>query len=249
MTKVFHVEGKELKEIKEPYVFYDGDVYVIDNESEIYIWLGKDSGVDEKGVGAWTSQQLDLERRGEPRVITVVQGEEPEEFLKLVTFEVKDADTPGFLRHAKLDIVEFKLYKIEADKQTRKLDKASVKEVPISKKSLDSDDVFVLDGNESIFVWYGAKCNVEERRGGSAVAQMIDAERHRVPVVYYVEEGQGGKVEENFYSLLEKIEQGYRQDISAEDKRELRYAVTDYDSAKPDKKKKRGFFSRLFRRG
>ena len=244
MVRVFHVEGKELVELdQEELVFFDGDVYVIDNDDTIYIWLGKDSGVDEKGVGAWLSHKIDLERRGEPRVITVVQGEEPEELKKIISFEVVDADTPGFLRHAKLDMVEYKLFKIEADKQTRILDEATVKEVPLSKESLDSDDVFVLDGNEVIFVWFGKKCNVEERRGGNKLAQLIDKERHRFPVVYYVEEGSGGKTEKAFYELLEKLSHSSGRVVSVEDSREMNDRVFEYEEGK---KKKKGFWSRLF---
>ena len=248
MVQVYHVEGKELKEISPPYIFLDGDVYVIDNNNEIYIWLGKDSAVDEKGVGAWASHKLDLERRGEPKVLTVVQGEEPDDFKQLISFEVKDGDTPGFLKAAELDIVEFKMYKVEADKQTRSLDDATLKEVPLHRKYLDSDDVFVVDANEMIFVWFGKECNIEERRGGNKLAQKIDVERHRQPVVYYIEEGQGGKIERSFYELLDKIQGKSHQEVSVEDKREQKYAVKEYDTKK-QVTKKRGFFSRLFRRG
>ncbi len=230
MVKVFHIEGKELKELEgNEFEFYDGDVYIVDNGDTIYIWLGKDSGIDEKGIGAWLSHKMDLQRRGEPIIITVTQDEEPEEFLELVKFRVVDADTPGFLRHAKLDMVEYKMYKVEADKQTRYFDKATVKEVPISQDSLESDDVFVLDGNDVIYVWFGKNCNIEERREGSKLAQLIDKEKHRFPVVYYVEEGEGGKREKAFYELLDKLSEIKDSVVSVEDSREMKYRVFKYE--------------------
>ncbi|MFQ5979672.1 MAG: hypothetical protein ACE5OZ_16205 [Candidatus Heimdallarchaeota archaeon] len=44
MVKVFHVRGKELKPLKEPYTFLNGDVYLVDASSlpkkKVFVWLG-----------------------------------------------------------------------------------------------------------------------------------------------------------------------------------------------------------------
>ena len=53
MVEVLHVVGREMEKISpdgDTYEFMDGDVYVVDNGNEIYIWRGKDCGVDSCGA-------------------------------------------------------------------------------------------------------------------------------------------------------------------------------------------------------
>jgi hypothetical protein len=196
-VKVLHIEGKKTEELQAEegkYVFLDGDVYVVDNGLEIYIWIGKDSGVDEKGVGAWVANQIDnTERGGEPRVTTVLQGQEPAELMALLTIEVKDGDTPGFLRHAELDMVEYKLFRVYTKEETTSFDEAFTEEVPLKRESLNSNDVFILDGNDVIYTWIGLNANREERVEGQKVMQKIDSGRQFLPMQYTVYEGEGGK--------------------------------------------------------
>ncbi len=49
---VFHIVGNELIPISEPYRFLNGDVYVIETESNLWIWLGSKSFADEKFMGS-----------------------------------------------------------------------------------------------------------------------------------------------------------------------------------------------------
>lgn len=65
--KIYHIVRGNLVEEKSTQ-FYDGDTYVVDNGSEIYIWMGKNSSVDEDFAGAFLSNQIDMERRGAPRL-------------------------------------------------------------------------------------------------------------------------------------------------------------------------------------
>ncbi len=240
--KVLHVVGKDMKEIEPKgsvYEFIDGDVYVIDNQNDIYIWIGKDCSVDEKTVGAWVANKLDNEERGgEPRVYTIPQGSETEEFNKIISINVIDGDTPGFLKHAELDMVEYKLYRLFTKKETKDFDDVTIKEVPMKKSSLDSNDVFVLDGNENIFLWIGKNANREEKFEGQKLMQKIDAKRHYIPLQYTIYEGENSKSEKAFYDMID-IAAKSGPVLSVEDKREAKYRPEG------EKQKSGGFFSKI----
>ncbi|MHA2089380.1 MAG: hypothetical protein ACW98K_00865 [Candidatus Kariarchaeaceae archaeon] len=237
--KVLHIEGKKTEELQAEegkYVFLDGDVYVVDNGLEIYIWIGKDSGVDEKGVGAWVANQIDnTERGGEPRVTTVLQGQEPAELMALLTIEVKDGDTPGFLRHAELDMVEYKLFRVYTKEETTSFDEAFTEEVPLKRESLNSNDVFILDGNDVIYTWIGLNANREERVEGQKVMQKIDSGRQFLPMQYTVYEGEGGKSEQTFYDFLKIAAMTEGPVLSVEDQRELEYVPEEAQTVEEHK--------------
>ncbi|MDH5401506.1 MAG: hypothetical protein OEZ01_01540 [Candidatus Heimdallarchaeota archaeon] len=248
---VLHVEGKELKRIKpksgNTYEFLDGDVYVVDNGMEIYIWRGKDCGVDEQAVGAWVANKLDnSDRSGEPTVTSMLQGEETPKFKSILSYNVVDGDTPGFLKHAELDLVEYKLYRVYTKKETRGFDEAFVEEVKISKKSLKSDDVYVLDGNENIYMWIGTSANREEQFEGFKLMKKIDASRHFLPLTYNIHEGEGGKTEKAFFDFLEVAAKTKGKVVSVEDQRELSYRPEGETGKNSSSRKKKGLFARLF---
>ncbi len=258
--KLYHVEGKELKpmDVSDQVTFLDGDVYVVDTDDKIWIWIGKDAGVEEGTVAAWISNKMDKERDGLPDVMTITQGEEPEEFKAALSFTVVDGDTPGFLVPAKLDMVEFKMYRVHSAAETPNWDDAEVMEVPLDRKSLKSNDVFVIDGNEVIYCWIGKGASREERFEGQKLLQKIDADRQYLPIQVTITEGEGTKAEKAFYKFLDEIK-GKGPELSVEDKREATYKPDKYKTAEEFKKEtekeektksgKRGFLSRLFGRG
>jgi len=249
--EVFHVVGKEMEKLSPDdgqYTFLDGDVYVVDNKNEIWIWIGKDCAVEEQTVGAWVANKLDnQDRGGEPSVYSTNQDDEPEDFTKLVNFTVKDGDTPGFLKRAELDIVKFKLFRVYIKKDTASIDDAEIEEVKLNKKSLSSNDVFVLDGNDELYMWIGKEAQREEKFEGQKLMQKIDSERNYLPLTYTIYEGEGGKSEKGFYELIGKLaEQGSA--ISVEDQRELGYRPEDQkqpEQRSKEKEEKKGFFARL----
>ena len=57
--KVYHVSKKDLIPLSEPYEFLNGDVYVIETDTEMWIWLGSKSYCDDKAVGAWMARVLE----------------------------------------------------------------------------------------------------------------------------------------------------------------------------------------------
>ena len=252
MTRLLQVIGRELKEVDGDLTgvpeLKDGDVYVFDEGNTLWIWLGKDCSVDEKGVAAWVVNKIDTqERGGEPEVYTINQGEEPEEFKHEIT--VIDDDTPGFLKAAELDMVEYKLFRVYTKQETDQVDETFTEEVKLEKDSLKSDDVFVLDMNENIYVWIGKDANREEKFSGQKLAQSIDQTRNYIPLTYTIYEGDNDKSEKSFYELLEKAKNSGPV-LSVEDKREEMSKVSEYAGKTQEvpikQVGKRGFWSRLF---
>ena len=83
MAKLFLVDQGNLNRINNP-VFSTGDVYIVDDEKTIYVWIGKKCSVDEKTAGAAQARTLDQQRGGAAKIITVDQGLETNEFMKLI---------------------------------------------------------------------------------------------------------------------------------------------------------------------
>lgn len=241
IRQLYHVVEGELIEIDipdgKPIELIDGDVYVYDIGSKIWIWIGKDSTVDEHTSAAYLTNKIDHLRGGVPDVQTINEGFEPEEFSSSLNFVVIDGDTPGFLKKAVLDEVELKMYRVWIDRDTEALDETMTEEVEISRSTLTSDDVFVLDANEKLYCYIGKNCQLEERIRGQKVMQEIDRDRNYMPKQYTVYEGEGDSTEREFYKVIAHIEKLDNKVVtSVEDFRELEYRPEDAQTADEAKK-------------
>ena len=196
---VYQVIRKRLKQVKEPYKFFNGDVYLVVTPTHIWIWLGSKSYCDDKAVGAWTAKVIEEDNKS-LEIDTVMEGDEPQEFKDLITIEVVEGDTPGFLKHfdKKVDI-DYKLLKIQQDHDGL----IQTSEVPIKKKSFKSGDSFVLDAWDELYVWIGKKSQVKEKYEAGRISRALDVERKRTPVIYTMDEGQEPK---GFWDIVERIQ-------------------------------------------
>jgi hypothetical protein len=256
--KVLHIQGTEFEEVEpknEHYEFLDGDVYVIDKGLEIYIWIGKNCSVDERGVGAWVARTIDVERRGgEAKVYSIDQGYEPKKFRENIEFDVVHGDTPGFLVPAKLDTVRYTLTRFYVKKQTTKIDEVKSKQVKISKRSINDNDVFVLDMNENVYMYAGKNAAREERFDGQKFMQQLRQERAYGANTYTVNQGDIGKGEEEFFKMLNIASKTKGEVISVEDYREASLNAARYhipDNVKIEVYGPKGFMKwikKLFRR-
>ncbi len=196
--KVFHVVKKEMKELKSPYVFLDGDVYVIETDTNLWVWLGKQSYADDKAVGAWAAKVLEEENK-KLEIKTVIQDDEPEEFKAIIDFKVEHGDTPGFLKHIDTKKQkDFRLLHIEQSEDGSLV----TKEIPIDYKLFESDDAFILDAYDEIYVWLGKNSQVKEKYEAGRISRELDVERKRVPLIFTIEEENEPP---NFKELVAKI--------------------------------------------
>ncbi len=183
----YHVQKGKLVKVPNDGKFGRGDCYLIDAGLKIYLWIGENSTVDEKFLVAASSVFKDTRRKGEAIIERIEQGKEPKEFLDLFggKIEVTDQDTEGILRKVHLEKREYKLFHIKEVN-----DEIFFTEVEKSKDSLNSDDVFLLDTFDKIYVWRGKNSTGMEKFQGTFFARRYDEERAGVQELILIEEGE-----------------------------------------------------------
>ncbi|MFW9918927.1 MAG: hypothetical protein ACFFED_04960 [Candidatus Thorarchaeota archaeon] len=183
---VYHIQKGNLVKMKDPGAFGRGDCYLVDAGVKIYIWIGPNSSVDEKFLAAAEAVFKDTARKGHADIDHIDGGQEPEAFKALFDdFRLTDEDTEGILKKVHLETHEFKLWRVHHEG-----DETFFAEVPLERSSLKSDDVFVLDTWEDIFVWRGKGASAREKFDGTMIARRYDAERVGVQEIELIEEGQ-----------------------------------------------------------
>ena len=122
---------------------------------DLYFWIGKDSTQDERGVAAIKTVELDVYLGDKPVQCRVVQGNEPERFVRLFNTNGKgmivlNGGIDGGFNHVKPDEYEPRLLKVKG-----KMKAMRVQQVPFKASSLNKGDVFVLDGGLQLWQWNG----------------------------------------------------------------------------------------------
>lgn len=119
-------------------------------------------------------------------------------YFKTISLLEGGADT-GF-RHVKPTEYQPRLMHFHGDKK-----RVTVMEVPLSRKSLDSSDVFILDLGLEIYQWNGKTCNKDEKFKAVQYLQSVKSERGGKPKVESLDERElspGHK----FYTALPDVE-------------------------------------------
>jgi hypothetical protein len=169
----------------DPGAFGRGDCYLVDAGMKIYLWIGPNSSVDEKFLTAAAAVMSDVDREGKGDIDRIEGGNEPDDFKALFDdFRLTDEDTEGILKKVHLETHEYKLWRVH-----REGDETFFAEVPMNKASLKTDDVFILDTWDDIFVWRGKDATAREKFDGTVLARRYDAERVGVQEIEIIEEG------------------------------------------------------------
>lgn len=196
--KLFLIDQGTLKEINK-LIFSSGDVYLLDDEKTIYIWIGNKCSVDEKTAGAVQARTLDQQRGGAAKIITVDQGQEPREFMKAINpmgamkiveknyaktllKDVTTGDWAGFTEWKSL------LYRVSSE-EFEDINAMKMIQVPFKKESLESEDCFVADLGNKVYIWQGNASTVKERVKAGQWARAIDADRAGLQQETIFEEG------------------------------------------------------------
>ena len=177
-------------------IFSTGDVYIVDNTETIWLWIGEKCSVDEKAVAAAEARRIDEERGDSAKIITVDQNYETPEFMvllnglkivhrnlaKTMLVDVSTGTYSGHMEHINT------LYRISSE-EFEGIDSMKFMQVEWHKESLDSEDSFVADLGDYIWIWQGAECNVKEKIKARSFATQLDADRAGVQQVKIFEEG------------------------------------------------------------
>ncbi|KAH3881637.1 hypothetical protein DPMN_005563 [Dreissena polymorpha] len=189
--------------------FYNGDSYIIlntyteggsaDLKYDVHFWIGSESSQDEYGTAAYKTVELDTFLDDKAVQHREVQGFESElfrsYFKELVTME-GGAET-GF-RH-----VEPTKYKTRLLQVFGKGANLQIREVPLNKKSLNSDDVFILDAGLTVYQFNGNHASPFEKARAMEFLQNIEGERAGKAKGVTVDEHSISEAHE-FYSYLQE---------------------------------------------
>ena len=180
--------------------FHEGDSYIILNSEsikkeerssedeqilvhDIFFWLGRYTSQDEAGTAAYKTVELDEFLQGIARQYREVQSAPSDVFLRLfprlkilrggVRSGFTHVETNEETEHVDTLLRVFKHPGVAAGR-----DAILVHEVEPSWKSLDEEDVFILDNGDKIFVWQGKKCSPMEKLKAAQVVNDLTLAKH-----------------------------------------------------------------------
>jgi gelsolin len=163
--RLLHVKGKKNVQVRQVEFKYTslnhGDVFVIDGGLKLIQFNGKDSNIAERNKGGELVRALRSERHGKPSETYLDVGDNMSEWWAY--FPEK-----GEIPEAIPDTVQ------PMPKKMFQLSDASgsmtMTEVPLDKKKLDSNDVFIVDCGHEVFVWIGKGASKDEKKKGMTYA-------------------------------------------------------------------------------
>eukprot|EP01130_Rhizamoeba_saxonica_P001437 TRINITY_DN11297_c0_g1_i1.p1 TRINITY_DN11297_c0_g1~~TRINITY_DN11297_c0_g1_i1.p1 ORF type:complete len:447 (-),score=110.54 TRINITY_DN11297_c0_g1_i1:20-1216(-) len=168
-ARLLHLKGKKTIRVKEvgleAFNLNAGDVFILDNGTDIYIWNGNESGVRERQKGGELGTALRNERNCQATIHQMEQGDEDPEFWEILggETEIATAEEGGCDFEAEKDVHrEPALLKVS--NATGELVMTEKARGVISRDMLESEDAFVYDTGYEIWVWIGAGASSEERR-------------------------------------------------------------------------------------
>lgn len=165
--------------------FHKGDSYIVlvtktspENEDklewDVHFWIGGESTQDEYGVAAYKTVELDDFLGGAAVQHREVELSESQPFLDAFGGRLSylsGGAVSGF-RHVETREREPVLLEIKGAK-----DNIRMRQVALSRSSMNSGDIFILDSESCIFVWNGAASNAHERAKAADVAKSMAADR------------------------------------------------------------------------
>jgi len=145
----------------------DGDAFLLDAGEKIYTWFGSSVSAFEKNLSATMAHNIRQNRLtyGSCDCISDVEDDN-EDFWELLGGKGKiqpqcERDT----EKGSLDSFLKKMY-VVSDSSGR----TNVKEVPLGKSSLVSDDVCIVDAGKDVYIWIGKGSTVAEKQQSMVIS-------------------------------------------------------------------------------
>jgi len=193
--RLLHIKGRKYVRVREVALtaksLNTGDIFILDLGLQIYQWNGKKAGVAEKLKATQLSRAINDERGGRPKVTVLEEADRDKEFWEILG---------GYQQPNQVSEPD---EEITGDKKLLRLSDASgkitFKEVAsgkIKKTLLDTNDAFVFDAGNEIFVWIGKKASAQERKQGLGYAQsyLKDSGRPAITPISKILEGAENEV-------------------------------------------------------
>lgn len=174
--------------------FFDGDSYIVlhsyklgrDGDEklghEIFFWLGSRTSQDEAGTAAYKTVELDEFLKGAAVQHREIQQQPCDEFIALFPkLSIRSGGVQSGFRHIGTEAEPKEittLLRIFKHPSSRTHDSIIVHEVEPTWRSLDENDVFILDKGDKIWVWQGKKCSPMEKAKGAQVVNDLTLAKH-----------------------------------------------------------------------
>jgi len=194
--RLFHVRGgfRDCRVWEVPLTrdsLNSGDAFVLDAGLKIFQWHGSSAAGPEKMKAGQFSRHLHSERSGRPQVIILEEPSGDPEFWQLLGGEgpIMTAEEGNSQDNAPAQATVKSLFRL-SDK-SGSLTFTEVAKGSLKKASLDTNDVFIVDACDRIWVWVGARSNTNEKRRamGFAHKYLVDHNRKLQTGISKVPEG------------------------------------------------------------
>lgn len=188
--------------------FYSGDSYIVlrtykkDPRSpklsyDIFFWLGKNTSQDEAGTAAYKTVELDDIFGGAAVQHREVDGCESDLFMGLFThFRTLEGGCQTGFRHVTPKEYKPRLLRCKGSKP------CVVRQVNLTRDSLNSGDVFVLDMGLKVYQFNGKASTGAERGEGAELCRALDDERGGQVSIVVLEEGEAHVEWADFWAPL-----------------------------------------------
>nr|XP_033776883.1 macrophage-capping protein [Geotrypetes seraphini] len=192
---IFRVENMKLVLVPKEQrgTFFSGDSYLLlhnaaNGKSNLHMWIGKDTSVDEQGACAMFCTQLDTSLGDRPVQHRESQEHESEQFMSYFPqgIKYKEGGVSSGLHHVQGEVSQGpKLYLVKGKRNIQ------AKETEMSWDSFNKGDCYIVDLGNIIISWSGSQSNILERNKAKDLANQIrDGERKGKATVEIVMEGE-----------------------------------------------------------
>eukprot|EP01103_Thecamoeba_quadrilineata_P013385 TRINITY_DN3706_c0_g1_i1.p1 TRINITY_DN3706_c0_g1~~TRINITY_DN3706_c0_g1_i1.p1 ORF type:complete len:421 (-),score=105.13 TRINITY_DN3706_c0_g1_i1:21-1283(-) len=207
-NRLLQLKGKNFVHLKQVSIDSDslnsGDVFLLDAGMRLFQWNGKQASVKEKNKAGEVARAIQEERKGQPKITLIEEGQEDNDFWELLGGKgpVSSADEGGDdLEHERTNKASKALYQLsDASGTLRFTEKAKGK---VTKNLFDSKDVFIFDTGFEVIAWIGRGASLNEKKNALPKAQeyLLKYNRPAYLPISRVSEGAEG---EAFTAALEQ---------------------------------------------
>lgn len=177
----------------------EDDVFIVDNDRQLYIFQGTTSSPGERMLAASTANRIASNRASGCKIDVVDSVNAPTDFWKLLGGKITVKAKPD---PAKLEGKTKSLHRITDTNGGGNLVFSTVVEdagEKISRSALKSEDAFVLDTGAEVLVWVGSGASGQERMNAMGMAQKYLASKGRpqnTPITRVLEGAEGAFFQE-----------------------------------------------------
>jgi len=177
--RLFHIKGKRavVSEVDlNASSLNEGDVFILDNGDDIYLWVGQKCDINESWKGVTVADELVAVRKPKAKLIRLDQKggkDNNEDFWKLLGGHpktIKSAADGGSDMESEAKR-KHELWQL-TDKSGR-LEFKKIAEGVIKYEDFKAEDVFIADVGDAIICWVGSKASKDEKNQGVRVLNQI----------------------------------------------------------------------------